>query len=247
VGGERVTVRLLQGGAPIRPLAELRLMHAQATVLERAAHQAGGLLVVAGPAGSGRTASLYSMLAASGSGDRHAITVEDPVEYELPGVTQVDANGRFGVQIAAAVRAALSHDPDVLLVGEVRGTDTAQVVGHACAGGRKVLAGLAATDAFAARNHLHDLGIDSGVLRATGSLVLAQRLVRRTCRDCRGAGCPACEQSGWSGRHLVAEILDCRDDALVAATTMRASALAFAAAGWTTVAEAVAATPDPVS
>ncbi len=189
-----------------------------------------GMILVTGPTGSGKTTTLYSALQQRDTAAEKILTVEDPVEYELPGITQVPVHRQAGVTFAAALRSILRQDPDVVMLGEMRDPETAEVAVQAAMTGHLVLSTLHTNDAVSAVPRLIDLGVPPYLLAATLEGVLAQRLVRVTCDACRvtyqpnpvqvaalwaisdagdddlrgdfskGAGCPACRQTGYHGR-----------------------------------------------
>jgi general secretion pathway protein E len=230
--GESVVLRLLdRGGRPVA-LAELGM---SPLVLEGVMHLARrphGMLLVTGPTGSGKTTTLYGALQTRTADAEKIITVEDPVEYQLPSITQVPVHRQAGVTFAAALRAILRQDPDVIMVGEMRDHETAEVAVQAAMTGHLVFSTLHTNDAVGAIPRLLDLGIPDYLVAATVEGVLAQRLVRRVCDACRveyrpsaehiallsrekpddrpytrGAGCSACRGTGYQGRLGVYELL----------------------------------------
>ncbi len=191
-----------------------------------------GIVVVTGPTGSGKTTSLYGALQEVATEDVNIMTVEDPIEYELPGVTQIQVEPKRGVTFASALRAILRQDPDVILVGEIRDLETAEVAVQASMTGHLVLATLHTNDAVGVIQRLGDLGLDTPSIAGTLRAVLAQRLVRRLCEDCsvpapdglpKGeaelalrygirptrirVGCDVCGGTGYRGRLPIAELL----------------------------------------
>ena len=191
-----------------------------------------GMLLVTGPTGSGKTTTLYGALQTRTADAEKIITVEDPIEYQLPRITQVPVHRQAGVTFATALRAILRQDPDVIMVGEMRDRETAEVAVQAAMTGHLVFSTLHTNDAVGAIPRLLDLGIPDYLVAATVEGVLAQRLVRRICEDCRveyrppaesvallargdahsgsfmrGAGCPACRGTGYHGRLGVFELL----------------------------------------
>lgn len=184
VHGETVVIRLLPGAASLQSLDDLGLDDGQAAALTRALGAAQGLVLITGPTGSGKTNTLYAAVQATVTPERNVVTLEDPVEVELPGLTQVPVNEKTGMTFARGLRALLRQDPDVVLVGEVRDTVTAELAMRAAMTGHLVLATLHTNDAVAALPRLVDMGIEPYLVASSLTLVLAQRLVRTPCPDC---------------------------------------------------------------
>ena len=226
--GESVVLRLLDKEGGRIDLAELGM---PPDTLERFAEviaRPSGIVLATGPTGSGKTTTLYAAIDRIRSGREKILTVEDPVEYELPGVAQTAVNERVGLTFATALRALLRQDPDVMLVGEIRDRETAQIATHAALTGHLVLSTLHTNDAPSALIRLIDLGIEPYLVASTVEAVLAQRLVRRICGACReetaveprlsdmldgtpsvwrGRGCDACRGTGFHGRTGIYELL----------------------------------------
>ena len=194
-----------------------------------------GNVLATGPTGSGKTTTLYAAVGHIRTGREKILTVEDPVEYELDGVPQVPVNEKFGVTFATALRALLRQDPDVLLVGEIRDEETAEIATHAALTGHLVLSTLHTNDAAGALTRLLDLGVPAYLVGSSVEAVLAQRLVRRVCSACgewaqgeagfdqvfRGRGCPDCWHTGYRGRTGIYELLVMNDDIRTAVTQQR--------------------------
>ncbi len=222
--GERAVMRLLDKSAA---RLDLRVVGMSATMLERfdaLIRHPHGLLLVTGPTGSGKTTTLYSALARMDATGSNIMTVEDPIEYDLAGIGQTQVNPRIELTFARALRAILRQDPDVVMIGEIRDFETAQIAIQASLTGHLVLATLHTNDAPAAVTRLIDMGVEPFLLASSLLGVLAQRLVRRLCPQCRrlgpegwvAVGCAACNDTGYSGRTGVFELLEA-DDALRAA------------------------------
>ena len=222
--GERAVMRLLDKSAA---RLDLRVVGMSAGMLERfdaLIRHPHGLLLVTGPTGSGKTTTLYSALARMDATGGNIMTVEDPIEYDLPGIGQTQVNPRIELTFARALRAILRQDPDVVMIGEIRDFETAQIAIQASLTGHLVLATLHTNDAPAAVTRLIDMGVEPFLLASSLLGVLAQRLVRRLGTQCRqlgaegwvAVGCPACNETGYSGRTGVFELLEA-DDALRAA------------------------------
>lgn len=183
--GESVVLRLLdRGGRPVT-LTELGMSPLVQAAWERLARRPNGILLATGPTGSGKTTTLYAALGLRDPAAEKIVTVEDPVEYHLPGVTQVPVQPKAGVTFAAALRSLLRQDPDVMMIGELRDGETAAIAVQAALTGHLVFATLHTNDAAAALPRLRDLGVEAYLVAGTVEGVLAQRLVRRICGGCR--------------------------------------------------------------
>ncbi|HEU4723153.1 MAG TPA: GspE/PulE family protein, partial [Gemmatimonadaceae bacterium] len=236
--GESVVLRLLDKEQSSGRLAldSIGLSDDDLARLERVLTIPHGILLATGPTGSGKTTTLYAALERLRTGREKILTVEDPVEYQLAGIPQVPVNEKAGVTFASALRALLRQDPDVMLVGEIRDGETAEIATQAALTGHLVLSTLHTNDAIGALTRLVDLGVAPFLVAATVEAVLAQRLVRTVCDSCgrddaatdaergaigmpalatvrRGRGCDACRGSGYSGRTGVYELL-VLDDAM---------------------------------
>src|SRR6185369_8944144 len=221
-----------------------------------------GILLVTGPTGSGKTTTLYAALRRIADGSRNVMTIEDPVEYQLPGIAQLQVHPRIGLTFAAGLRAVLRQDPDVILVGEIRDRETVEIALQAALTGHLVLATLHTNDAASAVTRLLDMGVEPYLIASSVVAVLAQRLVRRTCDACTGGGCGACRGTGFHGRTAIHELVlvddalrarimarvdagTIRTDARAAGTiALRDDGLAKARAGVTTAAEVLRVTAE---
>ena len=197
-----------------------------------------GLVLITGPTGSGKTTTLYSALAEMNDGERCILTLEDPVEYEIDGIRQSQVNARAGLTFANGLRSMLRHDPDVILVGEIRDLETAQIALNAAMTGHMVLSTIHTNTAAGAIPRLLEMGTEPFALASSLQLAMAQRLVRLLCPQCRqptevppavrrrfslgespifrGVGCPACRGTGYRGRLAIFELLPV-DDAIARA------------------------------
>ncbi len=221
--GERLVLRLLDKQAGQIGLDGLGMAPDTATAFAELLGQSHGILLVTGPTGSGKTTTLYAALQSMDAGRLNIVTVEDPVEFDLPGIGQIPVNPRIELDFARALRAILRQDPDVIMIGEIRDLETAQIAIQASLTGHLVLATLHTNDSAAALTRLVDMGIEPFLLASTLRGVLAQRLVRKLCPECRqpamaGQGwqagqCPHCSHSGHRGRAGIYELL-VLDDAL---------------------------------
>jgi len=235
--GESVVLRLLDhGGRPVT-LDELGMAPQVFASTAQLSSKPHGMLLVTGPTGSGKTTTLYAALQRRDASTEKIITVEDPIEYQLSGITQMPVHRQAGVTFAAALRAILRQDPDVVMIGEMRDQETAEISIQAAMTGHLVFSTLHTNDAISAVPRLLDLGIAEYLVAATLEGVLAQRLVRRVCQECRveyepnpesvslvagrrvgraklvrGAGCAACRGTGFRGRLGLFELLAITDD-----------------------------------
>ena len=209
--GERAVLRLLdKSGAKL----SLESVGMQGEVLKQFEHlvsQPHGIILVTGPTGSGKTTTLYAAMERLDTRGQNIMTVEDPIEYELPGVGQTQVNAKIDLTFAKALRAILRQDPDIIMIGEIRDFETAQIAIQASLTGHLVLATLHTNDAASAVTRLTDMGIEPFLLSSSLLGVLAQRLLRKLCTQCHGAGCPNCGQTGYQGRTGVFELLVTND------------------------------------
>ena len=230
--GESVVLRLLDKESGRIDLEALGMGPDTLARFDKVIAKPHGIVLSTGPTGSGKTTTLYAAVDRIRTGREKILTVEDPVEYELPGVPQVPVNEKVGLTFANALRALLRQDPDVMLVGEIRDQETADIATHAALTGHLVLSTLHTNDAATALTRLVDLGIEPYLVASTVEAVLAQRLVRRICESCRrpveltaeqraalgdaaselgevweGEGCEQCRGTGYSGRTGIYELL----------------------------------------
>lgn len=219
--GERAVLRLLDKSDGVLSLEAVGMQGETLQRFERLIQQPHGIVLVTGPTGSGKTTTLYAALSRLDAQHLNIMTVEDPIEYELPGIGQTQVNPKIDLTFAAALRAILRQDPDVIMIGEIRDSETAQIAIQASLTGHLVLATLHTNDAPSAVTRLVDMGVEPFLLSSSLLGVLAQRLVRRLCAHCRGAGCEACNRSGYAGRTGIFELLVV-DDALRARIHERA-------------------------
>ncbi|MEY2805367.1 MAG: putative ral secretion pathway protein (Type traffic warden ATPase), component of type [Pseudomonadota bacterium] len=205
--GERAVLRLLDKSSTRLSLSDLGMTGDTLNRWLAQLRQPHGLLLVTGPTGSGKTTTLYAALQALNAAEINILTVEDPIEYELPGVGQTQVNPRIELDFARALRAILRQDPDVIMIGEIRDHETAQIAIQASLTGHLVLATLHTNDAPSAVTRLIDMGVEPFLLSSSLLGVLAQRLVRKRCPVCQGNGCEACHQSGHQGRMGIFELM----------------------------------------
>jgi type II secretory ATPase GspE/PulE/Tfp pilus assembly ATPase PilB-like protein len=248
VTGEKIVLRLFDTTG-IRPLAELELPASARAELERFLRQTAGLLLLTGPAGSGKTTTIYACLRhLAEEGGRHIITVEDPAEQIIPGVMQTEVNEARGLDFAKAARHLLRQDPQVLVIGEIRDEETANIAVRAALTGHLVISTLHAGSCQGVFERLLVLCADHSAVASSLELVLNQRLLRRRCAECSGKGCAACLDTGYRGRLPLVEWLRLNDalrrriaerdlDGVAAQITLAESARSLVQAGLTTEAE----------
>jgi len=250
IHGESVVMRLLDRSNLTLEFPALGFDPPTQARFEELLHRPHGIVLVTGPTGSGKTTTLYAALAVLNTPERKILTIEDPIEYRLPGVNQTQVQPGIGLSFAAALRSFLRQDPDVMMVGEIRDLETAQVAVQAALTGHTILSTLHTNTAAAAVTRLLDMGVEPFLITSTVNAVLAQRLVRRLCRVCREAytpaeaeiaafgvgdvghtpqtlwhprGCEACGKTGFRGRVAIVELL-AMDDRIAHLVLERAEA-----------------------
>jgi len=230
--GERAVLRLLDKSQDKLALEAVGLHGSVLQRMHQLIAQPHGIILVTGPTGSGKTTTLYAALNRLDTARSNIMTVEDPIEYELPGVGQTQVNPKIDLSFAKALRAILRQDPDVIMIGEIRDFETAQIAIQASLTGHLVLATLHTNDAVSAVTRLIDMGVEPFLLSSSLLGVLAQRLVRKLCPGCAGAGCAACAHTGYQGRTGIFELMvsDDRLRALIHAQAPEADLLACALA-----------------
>ncbi len=231
VFGERVVLRLLEKGGKLLRLEDLGLWEEDLIKLRRLAQKPYGIVLATGPTGAGKSTTLYAMILEIKSPKRNIITIEDPPEYQIEGVSQIQVNPKVGLTFAVGLRAILRQDPDVIMVGEIRDSETAEIAVQSALTGHLVLSTLHTNDAPSAITRLFDLGIEPFLIASALEGVIAQRLVRRICPHCkepykpteeelselglfgeytfyRGRGCEHCMGTGYRGRTGIYEVLE---------------------------------------
>ncbi len=223
VFGERIVLRLLDQSQTQLSLDAVGMSKDMQSDLMDLVDRPNGLVLVTGPTGSGKTTTLYAALGRIDRSSRNIMTIEDPVEYHLEGISQMQVNDKRGVTFATGLRSLLRQDPDVILVGEIRDPDTAQLAIQASLTGHMVLGTLHTNDAPSAIPRLIDIGVEPYLITSSLLGVLAQRLMRRVCNECDGSGvrflpegggerCDRCTGSGYKGRMAVYEIMRMTDE-----------------------------------
>jgi type II secretion system protein E len=231
--GEAVVMRLLRQNATLLGLSELGMDKRELECFEHVLQMPHGIILVTGPTGSGKTSTLYTALATINDSVRKIITIEDPVEYQLKGVNQIQVNEKSGLTFARGLRSILRHDPDVVLIGEIRDQETAQIAVQASLTGHLVFSTLHTNDAPGALSRLVDMGVEPYLVASSLEAVLAQRLVRVLCKHCKqpddspaaqafkqqvgmpvdttlykSVGCRECRNTGFKGRNAIFEWMD---------------------------------------
>ena len=238
--GERITMRLLDRSSILLNLTDLGFSPDNYGTMNGLINRSHGIILVTGPTGSGKTTSLYAALASINSPDLNILTVEDPVEYQLDGISQTAVNPKINLTFAGGLRSFLRHDPDVIMVGEIRDLETAEIAIQAALTGHLVLSTIHTNDAPGAITRLVDMGVEPFLVASSIIGILAQRLIRTLCPNCkesyaateeevkelglskdvvgphptfwRGKGCPDCLQTGYKGRTGIYELMVPSDD-----------------------------------
>jgi type II secretion system protein E len=231
--GEAVVMRLLRQNASLRGASQLGMNDRELASLQRVLQLPHGIVLVTGPTGSGKTSTLYTALHEINDAERKIVTIEDPIEYQLKGVNQIQVSEKSGLSFARGLRSILRHDPDVILIGEIRDQETAQIAVQASLTGHLVFSTLHTNDAAGALTRLVDMGVEPYLVASSLEAVLAQRLVRLLCPHCkavdtgstarvyktkiglpadtvvfRAVGCRECRQTGYHGRRAIFEWMD---------------------------------------
>lgn len=236
VHGERMVLRLLDKTSLILSLEDIGLSDEGLSTLSRIVERTHGILLATGPTGSGKTTTLYAALQRINSTDKNIITIEDPIEYQLKGVGQIQVNPKIDLTFGNGLRSILRQDPDIIMVGEIRDVDTAQIAIHASLTGHLVLSTLHTNDAAGAVTRLLDMGVEPFLVSSSVLAIIAQRLVRLVCKACktayvpdqeelaklgmkangelfyRGKGCSVCLNTGYYGRAGIYELLLITDE-----------------------------------
>ncbi len=232
VFGERVVLRLLDKSGSLLTLEQLGLLEEEEKRIKRLAEKPYGIVLVTGPTGAGKSTTLYAMLIHVKDPKKNIITIEDPVEYQIKGISQIQINPKVGLTFATGLRSVLRQDPDIIMVGEIRDAETADIAVHAALTGHLVLSTLHTNDAPSAITRLADMGIEPFLIASSLEGVVAQRLVRRICKECKeaytpseeelrelgikefnakfykGKGCDSCLGTGYKGRIGIFEVLE---------------------------------------
>ncbi|MBR4221591.1 MAG: type II/IV secretion system protein [Victivallales bacterium] len=219
--GESIVLRLLQKDSAIFDLDKVGLLPDNRAALESMFNMPHGMILVVGPTGSGKTTTLYCIMAVLNADYRKIITIEDPVEYQMEGLTQIHVKSQIGLTFASGLRAIVRQDPDVILVGEIRDRETAEIAIHAALTGHLVLSTLHTNDAAGAVTRLVEMGVEGFLISSSLLGIVSQRLVRRICPKCGGTGksveepgrrCRNCMGSGYRGRIAIFELMQINDE-----------------------------------
>lgn len=236
--GERIVLRILDKQAAQLDLSLLGMPNSTLSTIQKMIAQPHGILLVTGPTGSGKTTSLYAMLSELNQVSRNILTIEDPIEYDLPGIGQTQVNTKVNMTFAKGLRAILRQDPDVVMIGEIRDLETAEIAIQASLTGHLVLSTLHTNSALGALTRLHDMGVESFLLSSSIVGLISQRLVRKLCEHCKiphilqeqerlmiqipheiatpnvymHKGCEQCNHSGYKGRTGIYEIIVITDE-----------------------------------
>ncbi|VAX26326.1 Type IV fimbrial assembly, ATPase PilB [hydrothermal vent metagenome] len=230
--GERLVLRILEKSSESLDLTQIGLSDKDLKSMENLTDLAHGIILVTGPTGSGKTTTLYSALSRINSPDKNILTIEDPIEYQLQGIGQIQVNSKIGLTFASGLRSILRQDPDVIMIGEIRDSETATIAIQASLTGHLVFSTLHTNDSAGAVTRLLDMGIEPFLVSSSVVAMIAQRLVRRICQECRksyqpsaeeyekmglppdskhsffkGPGCSECLNTGFKGRSGIYEIL----------------------------------------
>jgi len=248
IHGEAVVLRLLRQDSTLRGLDELDMDERELGALRHFLGIPHGIVLVTGPTGSGKTTTLYAALQEINDRDRKIVTIEDPVEYQIKGINQIQVSEKTGLTFARGLRSILRHDPDILLIGEIRDSETAKIAVQASLTGHLVFSTLHTNDAPSAITRLVDMGVEPYLVAASVEGILAQRLVRVLCPNCKrpvtedekreipddlwpgnghtvyaAVGCPECRHTGYLGRHAIFEVMRLNDDIRTILTTSQSA------------------------
>jgi type IV pilus assembly protein PilB len=232
VFGEKIVIRILDMEEAVKEVEELNFSKANAEAFHKLIDRPAGMVLITGPTGSGKTTTLYAALNRRNTEEANVITVEDPVEYQLPGINQVQVKPSIGLSFAKGLRSILRQDPDIIMVGEIRDTETAEIAVRASLTGHLVFSTIHTNSALSTIPRLVDMGVEPYLVMSSLSGIVSQRLVRRICPSCaasytptkveqetlaerkinadrlyKGKGCPQCNETGYKGRMAVHELL----------------------------------------
>ncbi|MDD5108533.1 MAG: ATPase, T2SS/T4P/T4SS family [Candidatus Omnitrophica bacterium] len=209
--GENVVIRILPSQV-LLDLNKIGFMPEDLKTIERLLQKPHGIILITGPTGSGKTTTLYTCLSRLNRKEVKIISIEDPVEYAIEGITQIHVNPKVGLTFASALRSVLRHDPDIMMIGEIRDSETADLAIRSSLTGHLVFSTLHTNDSASGVARLMDMGIEPYLLASSVEVIIAQRLVRLLCPLCKGKGCESCSETGFKGRRPIYEIMLIDDD-----------------------------------
>ena len=237
VHGEKIVMRILDMSSSLNDLNRLGFNSINMERFENMIGRPNGIVLISGPTGSGKSSTLYATLNRLNSDEVNIITIEDPVEYQLEGINQIQVNPNVGLTFASGLRSILRQDPNIIMVGEIRDKETVEVAIRAALTGHLVLSTIHTNDSLGTINRLLDMGVEPFLIAASLSGIIAQRLIRKVCRDCaieeaptkreldifarrkmtidrvvRGRGCSSCNMTGYKGRVAIHEVLVVSDE-----------------------------------
>jgi len=235
--GEKMVIRILDFGSTINDIEQLGFSPNNLMLFKKMIERPHGIILITGPTGSGKTSTMYSALNILNEESHNIITIEDPVEYQIDGINQIQINPKIGLTFAAGLRAILRQDPNIIMIGEIRDLETAEMAIRAAMTGHLVFSTLHTNDSIGTIGRLKDLGVEPFLIGSSLSGVVSQRLIRKICRDCkekvevsmrekqifarygikiefvyRGKGCPTCNMTGYKGRTAVHEVLEITEE-----------------------------------
>ncbi|WP_243385539.1 GspE/PulE family protein [Bacillus kexueae] len=235
--GEKMVIRILDFGSTINDIEQLGFSPNNLMLFKKMIERPHGIILITGPTGSGKTSTMYSALNILNEESHNIITIEDPVEYQIDGINQIQINPKIGLTFAAGLRAILRQDPNIIMIGEIRDLETAEMAIRAAMTGHLVFSTLHTNDSIGTIGRLKDLGVEPFLIGSSLSGVVSQRLIRKICRDCkekveasmrekqifarygieiefvyRGKGCPTCNMTGYKGRTAIHEVLEITEE-----------------------------------
>ena len=209
--GENIVIRILPSQI-LLDLNKIGFLPEDLKTIERLIQKPHGIILITGPTGSGKTTTLYTCLSRLNRKEVKIISIEDPVEYAIEGITQININPKVGLTFASALRSVLRHDPDIMMIGEIRDSETADLAIRSSLTGHLVFSTLHTNDSASGIARLMDMGIEPYLLASSVEVIIAQRLVRISCPLCKGKGCEPCSETGFKGRMPIYEIMLIDDD-----------------------------------
>ena len=204
--GENIVIRILPTHV-LLDLDKIGFLPEDLKTIEKLIAKPHGIILITGPTGSGKTTTLYTCLSRLNRKEVKIISIEDPVEYAIEGITQINVNPKVGLTFASALRSVLRHDPDIMMIGEIRDSETADLAIRSSLTGHLVFSTLHTNDSASGIARLMDMGIEPYLLASSAEVIISQRLVRLLCSSCGGKGCEICSETGFKGRKAIYEIL----------------------------------------